>query len=134
VSKEAFTIGFERPSPRSEQLDRLPDGQTCWRLVGFPRFKSRRRITPSVWFTDRSEADRMHVVLPGLGRLKLQESARKLARRLQWGTARIMSAAGRRDVERRHVSFAVEVERVEPVPARPGSAVVVDVGVKHLAV
>ena len=33
----------------------------------------------------RVEPDRKHVVLPRLGRLKLHESARKLARRLESG-------------------------------------------------
>jgi putative transposase len=76
----------------------------------------------------------MHVVLPRLGRLKLHESARKLARRLEAGTARIMSATVRRDGGRWHVSFTVEVERAERQPALPHSVVGVDVGIRHLAV
>jgi IS605 OrfB family transposase len=103
----------------------------------FPRFKSRRRATPSVRFTTgviRVEPDRMHVVLPRLGRLKLHESARKLARRLDAGTARIMSATVRLAGGRWHVSFTVEVERADHRPARPASTVGVDVGIKHLAV
>ncbi|MEV4756086.1 IS607 family element RNA-guided endonuclease TnpB [Micromonospora sp. NPDC049559] len=136
-SKEAFNTG----------LDALARGLTNWadsragkrkgRPVGFPRFKSRRRAAPSVRFTTgaiRVEPDRMHVVLPRLGRLKLHESARKLARRLDNGTARIMSATVRRDGGRWHVAFCAEVERTERTPARPGSAVGVDVGIKHLAV
>ncbi len=86
----------------------------------------------------RVEPDRMHVVLPRLGRLKLHESARKLARRLDNGTARILSATVRRDGGRWggrwHVAFCVEVKRVERVPARPDCVVGIDVGVKHLAV
>jgi putative transposase len=82
----------------------------------------------------RIEADRMHVVLPRLGRLKLHESARKLARRIEAGTARIMSATVRRDGGRWHVSYTVEVERADRQPARPASTVGVDVGIKHLAV
>ncbi len=73
-------------------------------------------------------------MLPRLGRLKLHESARKLARRIDNGTARIMSATVWRDGGRWHVSFCVEVERGVRVPARPDSTVGVDVGVKHLAV
>ncbi|MEO3781659.1 IS607 family element RNA-guided endonuclease TnpB, partial [Micromonospora sp. B11E3] len=80
------------------------------------------------------EPDRKHIVLPRLGRLKLHESARKLARRLEAGTARIMSAAVRRDGGRWHVSFTVEVERAERTPDRPGSVIGVDVGITHLAV
>jgi putative transposase len=137
VSKEAFNTG----------LDALARGLTNWvdsragrragRPVGFPRFKSRRRTTPSVRFTTgaiRVQADRMHIVLPRLGRLKLHESTRKLARRLDDGTARIMSATVRRDGGRWHVSFTVEVERAERSHARPQSVLGVDVGIKHLAV
>nr|QLJ96711.1 IS200/IS605 family element transposase accessory protein TnpB [Micromonospora carbonacea] len=73
-------------------------------------------------------------VLPRLGRLKLHESARKLARRVDNGTARILSATVRRDGGRWHVSFTCEVERAERRPARPESVVGADVGIKHLAV
>jgi putative transposase len=82
----------------------------------------------------RVEPDRKHVVLPRLGRLKLHESARKLARRLAAGTARILSATVRRDGGRWHVAFTVEVDRTVRTPARPGSVVGVDVGVTQLAV
>jgi putative transposase len=112
-------------------------GNRAGRRVGFPRFKSRRRTIASVRFTTgaiRVEPDRMHVVLPRLGRLKLHESARKLARRIEAGTARVMSATVRRDGGRWHVCYTVEVERVERCPARPDSTVGVDVGIKHLAV
>jgi IS605 OrfB family transposase len=82
----------------------------------------------------RIEPDRMHVVLPRLGRLKLHESARKLARRLDNDTARIMSATLRRDGGRWHVAYTVEVDRTEHRPAQPASTVGVDVGIKHLAI
>ncbi|GIE99318.1 hypothetical protein [Paractinoplanes rishiriensis] len=55
-------------------------------------------------------------------------SARKLARRLEAGAARIMSATVRRDGGRWHVAFTVEIERAERRPARPVSVVGVDVG------
>jgi len=66
--------------------------------------------------------------------LKLHESARKLARRLEAGTARIMSATVRRDGGRWHVAFTCEVERTQRQPAQPASVLGVDVGIKHLAV
>ncbi|NJP35235.1 IS607 family element RNA-guided endonuclease TnpB [Micromonospora thermarum] len=136
-SKEAFNTG----------LDALARGLGNWtdsrrrtragKPVRFPRFKSRRRSTPSVRFTTgaiRVEPDRKHVVLPRLGRLKLHESARKLVRRLDAGTARILSATVRRDGGRWHVSFCVETERAERHPARPDATVGLDVGITHLAV
>ncbi|MFF5227721.1 IS607 family element RNA-guided endonuclease TnpB, partial [Dactylosporangium sp. NPDC000521] len=137
VSKEAFNTGLDALARGLKNWTDSRTGKRAGRPVGFPRFKSRRRTTPSVRFTTgaiRVEPDRIHVVLPRLGRLKLHESARKLARRLDNGTARIMSATVRRDGGRWHVSFTVEVERTERAPARPGSVVGVDVGIKHLAV
>ena len=137
VSKEAFNTGLDALARGLKNWSDSREGARAGRPVGFPRFKSRRRTTPSVRFTTgaiRVEPDRMHVVLPRLGRLKLHESARKLARRLNNGTARIMSATVRRVAGRWHVAFCVEVERAERKPAQPRSVVGVDVGVKHLAV
>ena len=137
VSKEAFNTGLDALARGLSNWADSRRGVRAGRPVGFPRFKSRRRTTPSVRFTTgaiRVEPDRMHVVLPRLGRLKLHESARKLARRLEAGTARIMSATVRRDGARWHVSFTVEVERAGRAPARPDAVVGVDLGIKHLAV
>ena len=121
VSKEAFNTGLDALARGLKNWSDSRKGARAARPVGFPRFKSRRRSTPSVRFTTgaiRVEPDRMHVVLPRLGRLKLHESARKLARRLDAGTARIMSATVRRDGGRWHVAFTVELDRVEHGPAR----------------
>ncbi|GGM56736.1 transposase [Micromonospora sonchi] len=137
VSKEAFNTGLDALARGLRNWADSRTGRRAGRSVGFPRFKSRRRSVPSVRFTTGTvcvEADRMHVVLPRLGRLKLHESARKLARRLEAGTARILSATVRRDGGWWHVSFTVEVERTERAPAQPGSVVGVDVGIRHLAV
>lgn len=136
-SKESFNTGLDALARGLTNWADSRSGKRAGRSVGFPRFKSRRRSIPSVRFTTgtiRVEADRRHVVLPRLGRLKLHESARKLARRLDNGSARIMSATLRRHGGRWHVAFCVEVHRVERRPARPGSVVGVDVGIKHLAV
>ncbi|WP_127497463.1 IS607 family element RNA-guided endonuclease TnpB [Actinoplanes solisilvae] len=137
VSKEAFNTGLDALARGLKNWADSRKGKRAGRAAGFPRFKSRRRTTPSVRFTTgaiRVEPDRRHVVLPRLGRLKLHESARKLARRLEAGTARILSATVRRDGGRWHVSFTVEVDRAERTPARPDAVIGVDVGIKHLAV
>ncbi|WP_127497796.1 IS607 family element RNA-guided endonuclease TnpB [Actinoplanes solisilvae] len=137
VSKEAFNTGLDALARGLKNWADSRNGKRAGRAAGFPRFKSRRRTTPSVRFTTgaiRVEPDRRHVVLPRLGRLKLHESARKLARRLEAGTARILSATVRRDGGRWHVSFTVEVDRAERTPARPDAVIGVDVGIKHLAV
>ncbi|GIJ53892.1 transposase [Virgisporangium aurantiacum] len=105
--------------------------------VRFPRFKSKHRDPLSCTFTTgaiRIEADRRHVTLPRLGMLRLHESARKLARRIEAGTARVLSATVKRDGNRWFVSFACEVDKAERTPARPDAVVGVDVGVSQLAV
>ncbi|PWR08097.1 transposase [Micromonospora sicca] len=136
-SKEAFNTGLDALARALKNWSDSRTGKRVGRRVGFPRFKSRRRSTPSVRFTTgaiRVEPDRKHVVLPRLGRLKLHESARKLARRLEAGTARIVSATVRRDGGRWFVAFCVDVDRRERAPAQPQATVGVDVGVINLAV
>lgn len=137
VSKEAFNTGLDGLARGLKNFSDSRSGKRAGRPAGFPRFKSRRRTAPSVRFTTgaiRVESDRMHVVLPRLGRLKLHESARKLARRVDNGTARILSATMRRDGGRWYVSFTCEVDRAVQTPDLPGSTVGVDVGIKYLAV
>ncbi|MEU9828878.1 IS607 family element RNA-guided endonuclease TnpB [Micromonospora chersina] len=137
VSKEAFNTGLDALARGLKNWSDSRTGGRAGRPVGFPRFKSRRRTTPSVRFTTgaiRVEPDRKHVILPRLGRLKTHESTRKLARRLEAGSARILSATVRKCGGRWHVAFCVEVDRVERTPARPQAVVGVDVGVRCLAV
>ncbi|WP_319462945.1 IS607 family element RNA-guided endonuclease TnpB [Micromonospora sp. RTP1Z1] len=136
-SKEAYNTGLDALARALKNWADSRSGRRAGRPVGFPRFKSRRRSAPTIRFTTgsiRIESDRKHVVLPRLGRLKTHESTRKLARRLEAGTARILSATVRRDGGRWHVSFCVALDRAEREPARPHTTIGVDVGVKHLAV
>jgi putative transposase len=84
--------------------------------------------------TIRVEAGRHHVTLPRLGTIKTHESTRKLARRIEAGTGRVLSATVKRDSAGRwHVAFQTLVQRsrVRPahVPVRQ-PVVGVDVGVK----
>jgi putative transposase len=136
-SKEAFNTGLDALARGLRNSSDSRAGSRAGPPVGFPRFRSRRRSVPSVRFTTgtiRVEADRRHVTLPRSGRLRLHESARKLARRPEAGTGRIMSATVRRDGGRWYVSFTCEVDRRGRVPARPHTVVGVDVGVARLAV
>jgi len=135
-SKEAYNTGLDTLARGLKNWSDSRTGKRAGRRVGFPRFKAKHRTVPSVRFTTgtiRVEPDRKHVVLPRLGRLKLHESARKLARRLEAGTARIMSATIRRAGGRWFVAFTVQVDRTIRQPAS-ACTVGVDVGIKHLAV
>ncbi len=136
-SKEAYNTGLDQLARALKNWSDSRSGKRAGRAVGFPRFKSKRRTVASVRFTTgaiRVEADRHHVTLPRLGMLKTHESTRKLARRIEAGTARILSATVRREHGRWFVSFTCQVERSGHVPARPDAVVGVDLGVKHLAV
>jgi putative transposase len=102
--------------------------------LGFPKAKKRGRCRDSFRFG----AGAIHcagatVTLPRLGIIRTHESTRKLARRLETGTARILSATVSRTAQRWFVSFTVEIQRAVPERhARPESAIGVDLGVKTL--
>ncbi len=130
-SKEAYSSG----------LAGLADALKGWRAgrTRFPRFRKRHRPM-GVRFTTgaiRCEPDRKHVTLPRIGRVKAHESTRKLARRIERGTARILAATVSQDAAGRwHVAFTCEVQRTIGRPAhqpRKAEAVGVDVGVHRLA-
>ena len=136
-SKEAYAAGIRNLVRGLDAWRDSKSGRRKGPKVRFPRFKSKRGATRSVTFTTgviRVEPDRMHVTLPRLGTIKLHESARKLARRVEAGTARILSATVKLDGGRWHVSFSCEVDRQIHGHARAGTVIGVDVGIKHLAV
>ena len=137
-SKEAYSSG----------LDGLARALDNWRKGRgrFPRLRKRRHRM-GVRFTTgtiRVEPDRKHVTLPRIGRVRTHESTRKLARRMEARTARMMAATIKQDASGRwHVSFTVEVERTLGKAARPSHArrlapadepVGVDVGARDLTI
>ena len=115
-------------------------GQRAGAAVGFPRLKARHRSARSVRFTTgaiRVEPDRHHVTLPRLGAIRTHESTRKLARRLQAGTARILSVTVSFTGGRWVCAFQVIVAaKTRPAHARRSQnrVVGVDVGVRDLLV
>ncbi|HEX9338666.1 MAG TPA: IS607 family element RNA-guided endonuclease TnpB [Pseudonocardiaceae bacterium] len=136
-SKEAFNTGLDGVARALKNFGDAKSGTRAGRKVGFPRFKARRRATPSVRFTTgaiRVESDRKHVTLPRIGTIKTHESTRKLARRIEQGTARILTATVRREAGRWFCSFTCEVQHTQRAPTRPNLVVGVDLGVTHLAV
>ena len=135
-SKEAYNTGLDALARGLEAWSESRKGERAGKPVGFPRVKS-ARSRRSVRFTTgtiRVEADRHHVTLPRIGVIRTHESTRKLARRVEAGTARILSAALSEDSSGRwHVAFQVLVRRAPAVPSHADAgepAVGVDVGVK----
>lgn len=136
-SKESYNTGLDNLARALKNWSDSRSGKRSGRKVGFPRFKSKHRSALSVRFTTgtiRVEPDRHHVTLPRLGTLKTHESTRKLARRIDNGTARVVSATVRNVAGRWFVAFTCEVQRSQAKPAEPGATVGVDLGIAHLAV
>ena len=135
-SKEAYNTGLDALARGLDAWLKSRKGERAGKAAGFPRFKTARsrRSARFTTGTIRVEPDRHHVTLPRLGRIKTHESTRKLARRIEAGTARILSATVSEDSTGRwHVSFQVLVQRALMVPAHVGAGepvVGVDVGVK----
>jgi IS605 OrfB family transposase len=136
-SKEAYSSGLDALARGLANWVASRDGTRAGPRVGFPRFKRKHRGRYACRFTTgpiRVEPDRHHVVLPRLGRIRTHESTRKLARRIEKGTARILAATISRTGGRWFVSFTCQLERAECPPSHPTSVVGVDVGIRHLAV
>ncbi|TQN32154.1 putative transposase [Haloactinospora alba] len=136
-SKEAYASGLANLSAALKNWNASRTGKRAGKKAGFPRFKSKRsrksfRITTGTFGLD--EADNRHVKLPRIGRVRTGESTRKLARHLERGSARVLSATVSFQRGRWHVSFTVEKTTAAPAPASVGGAVGVDLGIKHLAV
>jgi putative transposase len=133
-SKCAYQEAFRDLDRALKDFIKSRKGERRGRRPGFPRFKKRGKCRDSFRFsTGVMRCAGTTVTLPRLGVIRTHESARKLARRLENGTARILSATVSRTAQRWHVSFTVEVERAVPAAhARPGSAIGIDLGVKTL--
>ncbi|MCV7389944.1 IS200/IS605 family element transposase accessory protein TnpB [Mycobacterium porcinum] len=135
-SKEAYNTGLDSLARGLEAWSTSRRGRRAGKPVGFVRFKT-ARARRSVRFTTgtiRCEADRHYVTLPRVGTIRTHESTRKLARRVEAGTARILSATVNQDSSGRwYCSFqTIVATKTRPAHARrsPHPVVGVDVGVK----
>jgi putative transposase len=136
-SKESYSCGLANLATALGNWADSKRGKRHGRRLGFPRFKGKRagmscRFTTGAF--GLSDADRRHVRLPRIGVMRTLESTRKLARHVEQGRARLRSASVSYRRGRWFVSFSVEITRADPPPARPGSIVGVDLGIKSLAV
>ncbi|AEF42586.1 IS607 family element RNA-guided endonuclease TnpB [Hoyosella subflava] len=138
-SKEAYANAVKNLSLALKNWSDSRKGVRKGPRMGFPSFKSKRSTRAFAFTTGaiRIESDRHHVTLPRVGTLRVHESTRKLARRLEAGSARVLKATVR--FERGHwlVSFTCVVERAAKRPAhikRVASVVGVDLGAKDLLV
>ena len=124
---QAYRFALD-PSPAQERCLRSHAGAArfAWNW-GLARCKERYEATGAIRCAGRT------VTLPRLGAIRTYESTRKLARRVENGTARIVSATVSRTAQRWFVSFTVVVDRaIAPRHPWPGSAIGVDLGVRTL--
>jgi putative transposase len=139
-SKEAYNSGLDALARALENWNKSRAGERAGAKVGFPKFKPKRGSARSVRFTTgviRVEPDRHSITLPRVGRIRTHESTRKLARRLESGTARILSATVSCVGGRWFCTLQVVVAgKTRPAHASRSahSVVGVDVGVKDLLV
>jgi putative transposase len=136
-SKEAYKSGLDGLARALKNWSDSRNGRRKGRPVRFPRFKKKGRARDACRFTTgaiKVLPDRKHIQLPRIGVLKTHESTRKLARRLEQGTARVLAATISRTADRWYVSFTVEVQRHFPAGNGRTSVVGVDVGIRRLAV
>jgi putative transposase len=136
-SKEAYNSGLDALARALKNWADSRSGRRKGRPVGFPRRKKKRWARVACRFTTgqiKVLADRKHVQLPRIGVVRTHESTRKLARRLEQGSARILAATVSRTANRWFVSFTVEVDRAIPAGNGKRAVVGVDVGVRFLAV
>jgi putative transposase len=132
-SKCAYQESFRDLDRALRDFVKSKKGERAGPRLGFPRFKKRGRCTDSFRLTGSVRCDRGAVALPRLGMIRTHESTRKLVRRLENGTARILSATVTRTAHRWYISFTVEVDRNVPAShLRPRTAIGIDFGVKTL--
>ena len=133
-SKCAYQEAFRDLDRALRDFVKSKKGRRKGKRLGFPKAKKRGKCKDSFRFgAGVMRCSGTTVTLPRLGTIRTHESTRKLARRLENGTAHILSATVSRTAQRWFVSFTVEVQRAIPDRhPRPGSAAGIDLGVKTL--
>jgi putative transposase len=135
-SKEAYSSGLANAATAFKNYGDSWNGKRRGPKIRPPRFKG-RRARLSCRFTAGAfglTPDRRHVKLPRIGAVRTCESTRKLARKLEAGTARILSATLSHQRGRWHVSLSVELPEPQPAPRTTDRVAGVDLGIKSLAV
>ena len=133
-SKEAYSDGAKRLSLSMSNFFASNKGKRKGPKMGFPQFH-KRGSHESCRFTTggmRVEADRKHISLPKIGKIKTYESTRKLARRVEKGSARILAATLTQSGGKWFVVFTCEVEQEMALTRSAKKIVGVDLGITTL--
>jgi putative transposase len=157
VSMHAFRSGVTAASQALANFSESKNGTRAGRRVGFPRYKFRRRATPSVTFTENNHqlswlADDRHgvrLMLPQsspdaevrwrsshLAFIHTVESTRRLYRLVETGRARIQKLTISYRGGRWQAAFLVRYLATAPTAAArasvAGKVVGLDAGIRHL--
>jgi putative transposase len=131
-SKEAYSCGITDLLAALHGWSASKQGRRAGARVGFPRFKARHRDRGRVRFTTgtmRLEADRRHLTLPVVGRLRSKENTRRLERLLAKGQAQVLSMTLSEQGGRLFVSVATIVAQAPRRLSQPDTRCGVDLGI-----
>jgi putative transposase len=131
-SKEAYASGIADLVTTLHAWSGSKNGYRAGPRVGFPRFKSRRHDRRRVRFHNgamRLEADRRHLLLPVIGKLRSKENTRRLQRPLVKGRARILSMTLTEQRGRLFVSVATVAAQAPRRPNQPDARCGIDLGI-----
>jgi putative transposase len=131
-SKEAYASGIADLVAALRNWSDSKAGRRGGRRVGFPRFKARRRDHGRVRFTTgtmRVEADRRHLTVPVIGRLRSKENTRRLQRLLAKGRARILSMTLSEQGGRLFISVCTIVAQQPRSSSQPKARCGIDLGI-----
>jgi putative transposase len=130
-SKEACSSGIADLVTALHNWSDAERGDRKDEWVGFPRFKARHRDRGRVRFTTgamRLEADRRHLTLPVIGRLRSKENTRRLQRLVAKGRARVLSMTLSERGGRLFVSVATTAHSPR-TPSQPKARCGIDLGI-----
>ena len=130
-SKEAYSSGLESLAKGLLNWSKSRKGDRKGRRVGFPKFKSKGRVTPRFAYTTDFrliEGDPKALRLPKIGRVHCMENVTARV-----GGARVLRMTVSRRAGRWYASLTVEREDREAQRAPQGGAVGIDLGIKTLA-
>jgi putative transposase len=131
-SKEAYASGIADLVAALHGWSASKQGRRAGSRVGFPRFKGRRRDRGRVRFTTgpmRLEADRRHLTVPVIGKLRSKENTRRLQRLVAKGRARVLSMTLSEHSGRLFVSVATVVAQAPRRPSEPHARCGIDLGI-----
>lgn len=131
-SKEAYSSGLESLAKGLSNWSKSRKGARKGHRVGFPRFKSKDRVTPRFAYTTGRfgliEGDTKALKLPKVGRVHCLENVAEHV-----GGARVLRMTVSRRAGRWYAALTVERDTPVAVCAPKGGAVGIDLGVKTLA-